>query len=320
MRKTTIGTFALAFSLGLCGALLFTTSSHAAFPEKPIKLIVTAGAGGGEDTEARAIAPYLEKYLGVSVVIENQGGAGGKIAFEKFQKTEPDGYTLITYTFPKSILIETMQETGFRTKDYTPIIAWSRSNHLLVVHADAWKTFDEFVKAGKSKGVSGGLPGRGTPSQLAGLETVDKLGIKVNWVPYEGAGGALTALAGKHLDFTICIPATAASLIDAGKLRPLVLFSDEKDPYFPDVPLAKDLGFDITPIPGIRGAEAPPNTPDSIIRVLEEGFSKAIKDPGFIEIMKKRKVVIHPLTSQEFKKVVEATYPEAAKFKSMLTE
>lgn len=174
--------------------------------------------------------------------------------------------------------------------------------------------------AGKTRNLSGGLPGRGTPSQLAGLETVDKLGIKVNWVPYDGAAGSLAALAGKHLDFTICIPSTATALIDAGKLRPLVLFSDKRGPFFQDVPLSRDLGFDITPVPGIRGAEAPPNTPAPIVKVLEEAFSKAVKEPGFVEWAKKRKVVLHPLSAQEFTRVVEATYPKAIKFQTMLTE
>ncbi|OGP55875.1 MAG: hypothetical protein A2162_11405 [Deltaproteobacteria bacterium RBG_13_52_11b] len=320
MVKRWVTSFSLLFTLALFWASVCPPADSADFPKKPIKLIVTADIGGGEDSEARAIAPFAEKHLGVNVVIENLGAAGGKIAFERFQKAEPDGYTLITYTFPKSIIIEYMTKTSYRTKDFTPIYAWSRSNHLLVVHTDTWKTLDEFVKAGKTRNLSGGLPGRGTPSQLAGLETVDKLGIKVNWVPYDGAAGSLAALAGKHLDFTICIPSTATALIDAGKIRPLVLFSEERDPFFPDVPLSRDLGFDITPIPGIRGASAPPNTPAPIIKVLEAAFSKAVKEPGFMEWAKKRKVVLHALTAQEFSQVVEATYPKAIKFQTMLTE
>src|SRR3990167_7302977 len=105
-------------------ALLTAAVSAADYPSKPIKLIVTAGAGGGEDTEARAIAPFVEKHLKTQIVIENQPGAGGKIAFEKFQTVAPDGYTLITYTFPKSVIIEYQGKTGFKTRDFTPIFAW----------------------------------------------------------------------------------------------------------------------------------------------------------------------------------------------------
>jgi tripartite-type tricarboxylate transporter receptor subunit TctC len=306
--------------VGITLFLVYPLAYSADFPKKPVKLIATADVGGGEDTEARGIAPFLQKYLGVNVFIENQGGAGGKIAFEKFQKTEPDGYNLIVTTFPKSIIIEYMGKVNYRTKDFTPVYGWARSNQLLVVHAETWKSFDEFLKAGKAKPLSGGLSGRGSTTHLAGLVAIDELGIKVNWVPYEGASGSTAALAGKHLDFTICLSTSAISLIQAGKLRPLLMFSDKRDPYFPDVPIPKDLGFDITSIPATRCVEAPPNTPNSIVKILEEAFSKSVKEPVFIEWANKRKMVLHPLSAQEFSKVVSDTYPKVEKFKDMFKE
>jgi len=127
-------------------------------------------------------------------------------------------------------------------------------------------------------------------------------------------------LAGKHLDFTICLATSAIPLIQAGMLRPLVLFGDRRDPYFPDVPIPKDFGLEITPIPGIRGVEAPPKTPASIVKVLEEACSKAIKEPAFIEFAKRRQMVLHPMSSQEFRQIVEGTYPKVEKFQSMLKE
>ncbi|MFH1123659.1 MAG: tripartite tricarboxylate transporter substrate binding protein [Pseudomonadota bacterium] len=306
--------------IGVVFFMALSLAYGAEFPSKPVKIIVTAGAGGGEDTEARGIAPYVEKHLGVNVTIENQAGAGGKIAFEKFQKTEPDGYSIILYTFPKSIIIEYMGQTGYRTKDFTPIFAWSRGNQLLVVNTETWKTFDEFLKAAKEKPLSGGLSGRGSTTHLAGLVAVDELGIKVNWVPYEGSAGSTAALAGKHLDFTICLATSAPALIQAGKLRPLLMFSDKRDPYFPDVPVPKELGLNVTPLPAVRGVEAPPNTPPAIVKVLEEAFSKAIQEKDYIEWANKRKIVLDPLSSREFGKLVAETYPKVEKFKDMFKE
>jgi len=288
------------------------------FPTKPVKLIVTAAAGGGEDTEARAIAPYVEKHLGTSIVIENQPGAGGKIAFEKFQKVEPDGYTLITYTFPKSVIIEFEGATGYKTRDFTPVFAWSRSSQLLVVNAESWKTFEEFLKAAKGKTLSGGLSGRGSTTHLMGLIALDELGINANWVPYEGSAGSVAALAGKHLDFTICLATSAVSLIQAGKLRPLLLFSDKRDPYLADVPIPKDLGYDMTFIPTLRGVEAPPNTPAAVVKILEDAFGKAAAEQGFAEVAKKRKIVLQPVGSAEYAKAVSDVYPRIAKLKDML--
>jgi tripartite-type tricarboxylate transporter receptor subunit TctC len=312
----------ISISLSLFMSLLWagTAAYSANFSQKPVRLIVTASAGGGEDSEARIVAPYLEKYLKTRVIIDNQPGAGGKIAFEKFQKAEPDGHSLITYTFPKSIIIEYMDKTGYKTKDFTPVYTWSRSNQLLVVHADTWKTFDEFVKAAKAKTLSGGLSGRGSTTHLAGLIAMDELGINVNWVPYDGSADSRTALAGKHLDFTIALATSAISLIKAGILRPLMLFSDKHDPYLPDVPIPSDVGLKMTSFPGIRGIEAPPKTPPATVKILEDALSKMVKDPDFLEWAKRRLTVIDPLTSSEFAGVVRDVYPKVEKFRTMLKE
>lgn len=315
--------------LRICALLLATLNGFlivspfgfgADYPNKTIKLIVTAGAGGGEDVEARGIAPYLEKHLGQKIMIENQGTAGGKVAFERFQKTEPDGYTLITYTFPKSIVIEVKDKTNYRTRDFTPICTWSKGNLFLVVNAETWKTFEEFLNAAKSRVLTAGLSGRGSSSHLAGLLLVDGLGIKVNWVPYNGAAEATAALAGKHLDFTIALPASVVSMVRAGRLRPLAMLSESRDPAFPDVPTPKELGYDIPSVPTIRGIEAPPNTPPAIVRVLEEACDKAIKEPDFLDWSKKTALLIDPLGSRGFGDVIVDTYPKIEKFKEKLQE
>lgn len=311
---------ALFLVVGL--ALFFVSSTAFAqdFPKKPIKLIATADVGGGEDTEARGIAPFLQKYLGVTVMVENQGGAGGKIAFDKFQKTDPDGYSMIVSTFPKSVIIEYMGKVGYRTKDFTPVYAWALTNQLLVGHADTWKNINEFLKDAKTRTLSGGLSGRGSTTHLAGLVAMDGLGVKVNWVPYEGSAGSVAALAGKHLDFTLCLSTSATSLIQAGKLRPLLLFGDERDPYLPDVPTPKEIGLNIPSMPALRGAETPPNTSPAIVKILEAGFEKAVKDPAFVDWAKKRKMVLRSFTSREFGKILLDTYPQVEKYQKMLNE
>ena len=317
MRRRFLGT-----ALGGVATVLaprVNCAAAAGFPAKPIKIIVTADAGGGEDTEARGIAPYVQKHLGVNLLIENQPGAGGKIAFEKFQRAEPDGYTLVTYTFPKSIIIEYLDKaTRYRTRDFTPLFVWSRSNQLLLVHAEAWKTFDEFVKAAKTKTLAGGLSGRGSTTHLAGLLAVEELGIKVNWVPYEGSPGSIAALAGKHLDFTIALANSGVPLIRAGKLRPLLLLSDARDPYLPDVPIPKDVGVTLTSLPALRGVEAPPRTPAPIVATLEAAFHKAVAEPAYVEWAKKRLMVIHPLGASEFASAVKDAYPMVEKYQAVL--
>jgi tripartite-type tricarboxylate transporter receptor subunit TctC len=294
-------------------------SIRPAFPKKPIKIIVPTGPGG-EDAEVRGIAAYVQKYLGVDVLIENIVGLWGKIAFEKFQRTEPDGYTLISYTFPRSIIIENMGETNFRTKDFTPIFAWSIGNQLLVVPPDTYKTFDEFLKAAKAKTLTGAIPVKGGTCHLAGLLLANELGINVNWVPYEGSASSIAALARKDVDFTICLATALPSWIRAGKIRLLTMLPDRRGPYFPDIPTLKELGYDIIYVMIRHVVEAPPNTPPHIVRVLEEAFSKAVKEPAYIKWAKKNHVIIDPLSAQEFCKVVAEAYPRIEKFKGMLEQ
>jgi len=297
-------------------------SIRAAFPKKPIKIIVPTGPGG-EDAEIRGIAAYVQKYLRVDVLIENIVGLWGKIAFEKFQRTEPDGYTLISYTFPRSIIIENMGETNFRTKDFTPIFAWSIGNQLLVIPPDTYETFDEFLKDAKTKTLTGAIPVRGGTSHLAGLLLADGLGINVNWMPYEGSASSIAALARKDVDFTVCLATALPSWIRAGKIRLLAVFPDRRGPrgpYFPDIPTLKELGYKISYVTVRHVVEAPPNTPPHIVRILEEAFSRAVKQPAYIEWARKNNVVVDPLSAQELYKEVAKAYPRIEKFKEIFEE
>jgi tripartite-type tricarboxylate transporter receptor subunit TctC len=295
-------------------------SIKAAFPKRTIKIITGPGR---EDADVREIAPYVQKYLGVDVLIENIAGFWGKVAFEKFQMTEPDGYTLISYTFPRSIIIENMSKTNFRTKDFTPIFAWSVGSQLLVVPPDTYKTFDEFLKDAKTRTLTGAIPVRGGTSHLAGLLLADGLGIHVNWMPYEGSASSIAALARKDVDFTICLAMTLPSWIKAGKIRLLAVLPDKcgpRGPYFPGIPTLKELGYDISYVTIRHVVEAPPNTPPQIVRIFEEAFSRAVKEPAYIEWAKKNYVILDPLSAQEFSKEVAESYPRIEKLKEMLEQ
>jgi tripartite-type tricarboxylate transporter receptor subunit TctC len=216
-----------------------------------------------------------------------------------------------------------MSQTNFRTKDFTPIFAWSVGNQLLVVPPDTYQTFDEFLKDAKTKTLTGAIPMRGGTSHLAGLLLADGLGINVNWMPYEGSASSIAALARKDVDFTICLATALPSWIRAGKIRLLAVFPDRRGPhshYFRDIPTFKELGYDISYVTIRHVVEAPPNTPPHIVRVLEEAFSKAVKEPAYIEWAKKHHVMIDPLSAQEFVNEVTGSYPKIEKLKEMLKE
>lgn len=284
------------FDIGLCSA--------ADFPEKPVKFIVAFAAGSGIDMEARGIAPYIQKHLGVPVTVENVSGADGKIGLTRVWKAKPDGYTLILHTTTMSLIGEYLLNPEYKISDFSQIFSWSLTNYALVVNSETWKTMDEFIKAARERALSVGMAGRGSTAHLNGLILADGMDIKTNWVPFDGATDALTSLAGKHIDFVICGTTTALPLVKAGKLRVLAVVANKKDLVFPDIPMAKDFGYNFTVIPALRGVDGPPKMEVSIIKTIEQAFAKAIKEPEYLVWAQRRMIDIVPLNHEEYRQSI----------------
>lgn len=270
------------------------------FPTKAIRVIVPQSPGGSIDMEPRGFTPYLSKTLGVDIMLENLPGAGGKMGLTKVWKADPNGYTLLYHGIPQSIMNEYLFKTDFKTSGFTHVFGLCTTNMILLVHPDNWKTMDEFLKVAREKNLSGGIPSPGSTSHICGLASVDRLGMKANWVPFDGSGEVLSSLAGKHLDFAIVSTNSAQSLVAAGKLRPLLVYSDGPDQVFPDVPFPSKLGYNMTIMSAVRGFVAPPNTQPDRVKILEEAMLKTARNPVFLEWAKNRKFEITPLEGKKY--------------------
>ena len=312
--------FGILFFLCFCLILFYGEGNvfSAKFPEKPVKFIVAFSPGAGIDLEARGLVPYLQKYLGVSTTIENIPGADGKIGLTKAWRANPDGYTLAIHTTTMTLLGEILLNPEYRVADFSHIYSWSLTNTVLVVHSEKWKTFDELVQDARKRPVSVGMAGRGSSTHLNSIILWHGLGIKVNWVPYDGAGNALAALAGGHIDVVAAATTSALTLVKAGKIRPLLVLANGKDMVYPDVPLAKDLGYKHIFVPMIRGADGPPKMGTQVVKVLEEAFAKAVKDPGYVQWANNRMMEIIPVNSSEYGKMIETQQKEMEKFSDLL--
>ena len=281
-------------------------AAESKFPNKPIVIIVSYPAGGGVDTGARGIAPYVRKHLEVPILIENVPGANGKIGITKAWKAKPDGYTLVAIASPlEAIVNEHLFDAEYKTKDFTPIFGYSKENSVLVVNINTYKTLDELVNDAKKRVLSTGISAKGAASHVNGLLLVNKLGLKVNWVPFGGGAPSLTALAGRHIDFAFAAVPAAIPLIRGGKLRPLLVFSDERDPFLPETMLPKEAGYNFTGLTSIRDFLAPPKVPSRITEVLEKAFEKAVIEPGYREWAKHAGVNLVPISSKECKSITE---------------
>ncbi|MFB3884408.1 MAG: Bug family tripartite tricarboxylate transporter substrate binding protein [Thermodesulfobacteriota bacterium] len=313
-RKGCAIILALAFCLCIWMA---STEAAEKFPAKAVRVIVPQSAGGSIDMEPRGFTPYLSKTLGVDIILENLPGAGGKMGLTKVWKADPNGYTLLYHGIPQSIMNEYLFKTEFKTSGFTHVFGLCITNMVLLVHPDNWKTFDEFLKVAREKTLSGGVPSPGSTSHICGLATVDKLGMKANWVPFDGSGEVLSSLAGKHIDFAIISTNSAQPLVAAGKIRPLLVYSDAPDSVFPDVPFPSKLGHNMTVMAAVRGFVAPPNTPPDRVKILEDAMLKTARSPAFLEWAKNRKIDITPLDGKKYLGETQKQYVLLDQFRNL---
>jgi len=188
---------------------------------------------------------------------------------------------------------------------------------VLMVHPDTWKTMEDFLKIAREKILSGGIPALGSSSHFNGLISVDRLGMKANWVPFESSGEVLASLAGRHLDFAITSSDSAQTMVASGKVRPLLVYSEGVDPVFPEVPFPNKLGYDMNTMPAIRGFIAPPKTPSDRVKILEDAMFKVVKDPAFSDWAKKRKLELTPLEGTKYLGESQRLYAIIEKYKGL---
>ena len=288
------------------------------YPSKPIRIIIPAGAGGSLDREIRGIAPFLEKNLGISIIIENVVGADGIIAYNKIYKEKPDGHTIIYFNLSSAISLELTRETAkYVVKNLTPIASWNVKNHALAVHADSWKTFAEFLNDAKQKKIS--LAATGGSANIQGLLLETALGIKFNWVPYSSSAEGMTAVAGKHVDALLTFAISPVPMIRAGRLRALAVFSSKPDPILPGVPNFKELGRMEVPLLVIYGMfAAPPNTPKEFTPILEKAISNAMATPEFNKVAENIGITVDFKPSSELSKVILEFYELLNKYKEFI--
>lgn len=291
--------------LGACSSEK-VQSAEADYPKRPIEIIVPFAPGGSTDIGGRILEKYLPKYLpDAQFVIVNKPGGSGTIALSDLYKSKPDGYTLALTTHRALALQPLYGKTKYSHDSFQPIAKIFGNQQILVVKADApWQTFEEwldYVKANPNSftfGVSGGI-GSGTHLPMAELELLAD--IKVKAVPFEGTPPAITAILGGHVDGAILQPSDAKALIDSGELRAIFNAGSVPVPYFPDIPLLTDKGYDIA-YDSNTSLIAPANVPQDIIDKLQEAVKKTMEDPEVIEEFEKASLQIQYGTAEDVQK------------------
>ena len=271
-----------------CATLLaaLASASHAqgAYPSQPIKVIVPFPPAGGTDVVARLVVEKVRAATGWTFVVDNKAGAGGNIGMDAVAKSKPDGYTLgMGQTANLAINPSLYSKMPFdAAKDFVPVALVAGQPVVLVVNtASPFKTVADLVAAAKAKpsSVTMASAGNGTVGHLTGEMFSRLAGIKVNHIPYKGAGPAATDLLGGQVDFYFATPQAVISFVKSGKLRALAVSSTKRLPVLPDVPTVAEgglKGFDTT---DWKVLVAPAGTPADIVKRLNAEVEKAMSKP-----------------------------------------
>ena len=241
--------FVLFVSVALLTVFGLSSALAADYPKRPITMICPWGAGGGTDAVSRILATLLKKELGVPVNVVNRTGGSGAVGHTAMATAKPDGYTIGLATV-EITMMHWMGLTEITYKDMTPVAMVNFDPSGINVRTDAeWKTYKDLVEYIKKN--PGKLKDSGTGQggiwhlAMAGWLKAEGLDPKaIKWIPSKGAAPALQDLMAGGIDMSTCSLPEAATLIDAGKVKPLAIMADKKDPKFPDVPTLKELGLE----------------------------------------------------------------------------
>ena len=293
MMKRALLRSALATVAVAAMTLVGLSAAQAAYPERPITLIVPWSAGGGTDATGRIIAKLLEDELGKPVNVVNRTGGGGVVGHTAIANAKPDGYTLGVITTELS-MFHWIGTSPLGFADYSLIGLYNLDPEAVHVRKSAeWNDLGALVDAikaapGEHK-ASGANQGGAAHLSLAGL--VNALNLPENaapWVPTEGAAPSMQLLVSDAIDIVCTTMPEAQSMKDAGEVKTLAIMSAERSPAFPDIPTVKEaIGVDWQ-VGAWRGIGGPKGLPKEAVDVLVPALEKVVASQDFKDFMKKR--------------------------------
>ena len=293
----------LAILAGL--AVVPAALAQDAFPgARPIEFVVLFPAGSSADVTARVLAEGMSRQLGTQIVVVNRPGGGGAVGYKYAVQQAPDGHHLVW----SSNAISTTYHTGmlpFDYKSFLPVARVQIETPLLFVKSEApWKALGDMLRQAKAKPgtLTVGNSGFGSHTHLSSVWLFKASGFQVVDVPFNAAQ-VVPSLLGGHVDAVVQLPGALAGHLKAGTVRALVAMSGARDPFFPDVPTAREQGMNLS-AELWRGVAVPKGTPPRIIARLEDAIRKTVASPEFTRATEKLLVAPAFLPAAEFGKMI----------------
>jgi tripartite-type tricarboxylate transporter receptor subunit TctC len=280
-------------------------AQDAAFPTRPIRLLVGFAPGGATDGAARAVAPRLSELLGQQVVIENRGGAGGNIATEAAVRAAPDGYTLLLGTIGPLIVNPIMDRSlpFDPLRDLAPVCTLVEAYGVLVVPANRpWRTVADLVAEAKRRpgALDWGYSGVGTSGHLSGLLLDRVAQIETQGISYRGGAPLMTDLIAGRLDYAFSTAPTALPNVENGRLRALAVPTPRRVRALPDVPTIAETGVPGYEVFSSYGLLAPRGTPPAVIARIAQATRVALDTPEVITALARQGLEAQPGTPEEY--------------------
>ena len=283
--------------------------AQAAWPDRPVRVMVPYPPAGGADTTARILYAKLGEILGQQFAVENRGGAGGTIGEEIVAKAAPDGYTILHDATAFSVNGSLYQNLPFNyRKDFDPVFLVSLVPNILVVTpSEPVNTVADLIALAKASpgGIEMASSGNGTLQHLCLEMFRHQAGIKINHVPYRGGGPAMTDVMAGQVKFFFANGSAAIGLIKAGKLKAIAQTGKGRLANLPDVPPISDT------LPGFEAYEwngvfVPRGTPPSIVQSLSASLNAALVSPQVSARFAELNIESHQNTPEEFRAYVES--------------
>jgi tripartite-type tricarboxylate transporter receptor subunit TctC len=277
----------------------------AAYPERPIHLIVSFPPGGSSDAMARIVQPGLERLLRQTIIIENRAGAGGMLAIDLVAKAAPDGYVVGlggAGALGTNLALQEKMPYDPR-KDVAPVTGLAGSPFILAA-APSFQgaSLRDVITQAKTLGekLSIGHGGNGTLMHLTAEMFNQMAGTKVQLVPYRGIAPVVTDLAGNHVALGIIDPPSGMAQIEAGQIRTIAISSAKRFPRLPQIPTFAESGLPDFESNGWFGIVAPAGTPSDVVATLNTALVKVLKEPDVVERIRALGAEPMPMTPTEY--------------------